>query len=149
MAETKTKPTAVTADAFIDAVENPVRRADAKAIAAMMERLTGEPARMWGPSIVGFGRYRYHYDSGREGTMCRIGFSPRKAELALYLLTGAAGEEARLARLGKHKIGKSCLYVRKLADVDMAVLEEIARGTLADMDERYPRDRSRRSASIM
>ncbi len=138
MPEIKTRPTEVTADAFIDAVENPVRRADAKVVLAMMERLTGETARMWGPSIIGFGSYHYRYDSGHEGTMCRIGFSPRKAELVLYVLTGAAGEAAQLARLGKHRTGKSCLYVKTLADVDVGVLEDIMRDTLAHMNERYP-----------
>jgi hypothetical protein len=139
MAENKTQPTEASVDAFIQAVENPVRREDAKAIRAMMERLTGEPARMWGPSIIGFGSYHYEYDSGHEGTSCRLGFSPRKAELVLYVLTGAAEQEAQLARLGKHKTGKSCLYVKKLADVDMGVLEELTRGALAFMDAKYPR----------
>lgn len=139
MAEIKTKPTAVTADAFIDAVDNPVRREDAKAVAALMGRVTGEAPQMWGPSIVGFGSYDYTYDSGHSGTMCRLGFSPRKAELVLYVLTGEAEQAAQLARLGKHKTGKSCLYIKKLADVDMAVLEEITRGALKHMDARYPR----------
>ena len=139
MTEIKTKPTGTTADAFIAAVADPVRRADAQALCAMMQRVTGEPATMWGPSIVGFGSYRYTYDSGHSGESCRLGFSPRKAELVLYVLTGAPGEEARLARLGKHRTGKSCLYVKKLADVDMAVLEEIVRAALAQMEERYPR----------
>ena len=139
MAAIKTKPTEITADAFIDAVENPLRREDAKVAAAMMARLTGEPARMWGPSIIGFGSYHYTYDSGHEGTMCRIGFSPRKAELVLYVLNGTAEQEGQLARLGKHKTGKACLYVKKLADVDMGVLEEVIRSTIADMDARYPR----------
>lgn len=138
MAEIKTKPTEVTADAFIDAVENPVRREDARAVRAMMERITGQPARMWGPSIIGFGSYHYKYDSGHEGTMCRLGFSPRKAELVLYVLTERPEQEAQLARLGKHKTGKSCLYIKKLADVDMEVLDELTRGALAHMDERYP-----------
>lgn len=137
MAETKTKPTQVTADAFIEAVENPVRREDAKVVRAMMERITGEPATMWGPSIVGFGSYDYTYDSGHSGTSCRLGFSPRKAELVLYVLTDRPELEAQLARLGKHKVGKSCLYVKKLADVDMDVLEEITRGALVHMDARY------------
>lgn len=140
MAETKTKPTEVTVDAFVDAVDNPVRRDDARTLRAMMERLTGEPARMWGPSIVGFGSYQYRYDSGHEGTSCRLGFSPRKAEQVLYVLTGEPEQQALLARLGKHRTGKSCLYVKTLADVDLAVLEEIARGALAHMDARHPRD---------
>ncbi|WP_447726867.1 DUF1801 domain-containing protein [Sphingomonas koreensis] len=138
MAEIKTKPTEVTAADFIAAVESPVRREEARAISGMMERITGEPPQMWGPSIVGFGSYHYKYDSGHEGTMCRLGFSPRKAQLVLYILTGAAGEDDRLARLGKHKTGKSCLYINKLADVDMAVLEDMVRDALAEMNARYP-----------
>ena len=125
MAETKTKPTEISVDAYIDAVENPVRREDAKAMRAMMERISGEPATMWGPSIIGFGQYSYTYDSGHSGTACRMGFSPRKAELVLYVLAGRPGLETELARLGKHKAGKGCLYIKKLADVDQATLEAL------------------------
>jgi len=139
MAELKTKPTAIGADAFIEAVPDPVRRADAAAVAALMARVSGAPAAMWGPSIVGFGSYRYRYDSGHEGEMCRLGFSPRKSELVLYVLNGSPDQEAQLARLGKHRTGKSCLYIKKLADVDMAVLEELVRDQLVSMDARYPR----------
>lgn len=136
--ETKTKPTAVSVDDFIDAVENPVRRADGKTVRDMMARITGEQPRMWGPSIIGFGSYHYKYDSGHEGTACRLGFSPRKAELVLYLLTGSESEAGLLARLGKHRTGKSCLYIKKLSDVDMDVLEELTRASLGHMNERYP-----------
>jgi hypothetical protein len=139
MAETKTKPIEISVDAFIEAVPDPVRREDAKAIRAMMERVTGETPRMWGPSIIGFGSYNYRYESGHEGTSCRLGFSPRKPQQVLYVLTDAPEQHEQLARLGKHKVGKSCLYIKKLADVDMAVLEEITRGALAHMDEKYPR----------
>lgn len=138
MAEIKTRPTEVSVEAFIDAVENPVRRADARRVHAMLARITGAPARMWGPTIIGFGEYHYTYDSGHSGVMCRLGFSPRKAELVLYLLTGAPEQADQLARLGKHKRGKSCLYVRTLADVDEAVLEELATGALAWMNAKYP-----------
>ena len=140
MAEIKTKATEVSVDAFIEAVENPVRREDAKKVRAMFERLTGEPAKMWGPTIIGFGSYRYQYESGHSGVMCRMGFSPRKAELVLYVLTedGGERERAQLARLGKHRTGKCCLYVRKLADVDEGVLEELATDTFAYMNEKYP-----------
>jgi hypothetical protein len=138
MAETKTKPTPVSPAEFIDAVENDQRREDARTVCAMMERITGQPPVMWGPSIIGFGSYHYKYDSGHEGVSCRLGFSPRKSELVLYVLTGAAEQEAQLARLGKHKTGKSCLYIKKLADVDQGVLEELVRGSLAHMDARYP-----------
>ncbi len=126
MAEIKTKPTDVSVDAFLDAVERPGRRADGKVVREMMERVTGEPAVMWGPSIIGFGAYHYRYASGHEGDMCRIGFSPRSANLVLYL-GGFPEYEGMLAKLGKFKSSKCCLYLNKLADVDMAVLEDITR----------------------
>lgn len=138
MAETKTRPTPVSVDDFIAAVENPVRRADAQILRTMMERISGQPATMWGPSIIGFGSYHYRYDSGHEGDMCRIGFSPRKAELVLYLPDGFEDHAEQLAKLGKHRTGKSCLYVKKLADVDQTVLEAMIGGSLAYMDRSYP-----------
>ena len=138
MSALKTKPTQVTAAEFIAAVADPVRRADAEALCATMERLTGAPPVMWGPSIIGFGSYRYRYDSGHEGEMCRIGFSPRKAELVLYVLDAHADQGDALARLGKHRTGKGCLYIRKLADVDAAVLEALIRAKIDRMAEAYP-----------
>lgn len=117
MAETKTRPTDASVDAFLDAVAHPVRRADGKALRAMMERVSGERATMWGPSIVGFGSCHYRYASGREGDMPRVGFSPRSSSLVLYV-GGFPGYEALLARLGKHRRSTACLYVNKLADVD-------------------------------
>lgn len=138
MAELKTKATEVKVADFIAAVPDAVRRADAEIVCEMLQRLTGEEPRMWGPTIIGFGSYRYTYDSGHSGEMCRIGFSPRKAELVLYVLTGKPDQEPLLARLGKHKTGKSCLYVKKLADVDLAVLEELTRTAIAHMDATYP-----------
>ncbi|RYE03165.1 MAG: DUF1801 domain-containing protein [Sphingomonadales bacterium] len=126
MAEIKTKATRVSVDDFLDSVEHPIRREDGKAVRALMERVTGEPATMWGPSIIGFGSYHYKYASGHEGDMCRIGFSPRKAELVLYV-GGFAEYDSLLATLGKHKRSKACLYVKTLADVDAAVLETIIR----------------------
>ena len=131
MPEAKTKPTETSVDSFIEAVEHPVRRADAKVLRAMMERVSGEPAVMWGSSIVGFGRYHYRYDSGHEGDACRIGFSPRKAQLVLYV-GGFSGHEDRLRRLGKHKTGKGCLYIKTLSDVDLAALEEIVTTALQE-----------------
>ncbi len=139
MAETKTKPTQMRVADFIDAAPDAVRREDAKTLLALMTRISDEEPVMWGPSIIGFGSYHYRYESGHEGDACRLGFSPRKAELVLYVLNGSPEQEAQLARLGKHKTGKACLYIRKLADVDIAVLEEIVRGALASMDARYPR----------
>jgi hypothetical protein len=124
---------------FIEAAPDAVRRDDAKTLVALMARVTGEEPVMWGPSIIGFGSYHYRYESGHEGEACRMGFSPRKAELVLYVLNGSPEQAAQLARLGRHKTGKSCLYVKRLADVDMAVLEELLRDQLAWMDARYPR----------
>lgn len=124
MAEAKTKPTKASVNAFIAAVSNPTRRADARTVLKLMRRVSGVAPRMWGPSIVGFGLSHYRYESGREGDMPRIGFSPRKAQLVLYVLTGA-GDRDLLARLGKHKTGVSCLYINRLADVDMTVLEAL------------------------
>jgi len=138
MAETKTKPTPVSVADFLETVENPVRRADGNTICEMMARITGEKPQMWGPSIIGFGSYHYKYDSGHEGTSCRLGFSPRKAELVLYVLTESDSQTKLLARLGKHRTGKSCLYIKKLADVDQDVLEELASDALAYMDDKYP-----------
>lgn len=134
MAEIKTRPTDVSVDAFLDGVAHPVRRADGQALRAMMERVTGEPAVMWGPSIVGFGRYHYRYASGHEGDMCRVGFSPRSAKLVLYV-GGFPEYEALLATLGKHTRSKACLYLNKLADVDPTVLEEITRRTYAASED--------------
>lgn len=138
MAEIKTRATELSVDDFIESVPDPTRRADAKTVRAMFERLTGEPAKMWGPTIIGCGSYRYTYDSGHSGVMCRMGFSPRKAELVLYVLTGFAGQAELLARLGKHKTGKVCLYIKKLSDVDDTALEEIATRAFAHMNEKYP-----------
>lgn len=130
MAETKTKPTEVDVDDFLNGVAHPVRRADGEVLRAMMERVTGEPAVMWGPSIVGFGSYHYRYASGHEGDMCRVAFSPRSANLVLYV-GGFPEYEELLAKLGKHKRSKACLYIGKLADVDQAVLEDITRRSYA------------------
>ena len=138
MAELKTRATEIQVADFIAAVPDATRRADAGAVCTMMTRLTGEPPKMWGPSIIGFGRYAYRYDSGRTGEMCRIGFSPRKAELVLYVLDGNADQSEVLGRLGRHRTGKGCLYIKKLADVDADVLEEIVRAKIARMDAAYP-----------
>jgi Domain of unknown function (DU1801) len=136
--ENKTKATEISVNGYIATVADANQRADAEKIRAMMERLSGEPAKMWGPSIIGFGSYHYKYESGREGDMCRIGFSPRKGQTVLYLIDGFEGQPELMARLGKHKTGKSCLYVKKLADVDEAVLQELCARSLAYMAEKYP-----------
>lgn len=136
--ENKTQATKASVSAFIDAVADPDQKKDAKTIAALMQKHTGEKPTMWGPSIIGFGSYSYKYDSGREGQMCRIGFSPRKGQTVLYMMNGYEGEPELMAKLGKHKTGKSCLYVKKLADIDMTVLEQLVQRSLKYMNEKYP-----------
>ena len=138
MYELKTKATEVAVDEFLDNVADPQRREDGKRLRAMMERVSGEPAKMWGPSIVGFGRYHYRYDSGHEGEMARIGFSPRAKELVLYITPGTGLRQDLMDRLGKHKTGKSCLYIKRLADVDEAVLEALVVAAWDHMREAYP-----------
>lgn len=138
MAELKTKPTGDDVTTFLDAVADPQRREDCHALRALMERVTGTEARMWGPSIVGFGSYHYVYESGREGDWFLTGFSPRKGDLTLYIMAGFDRYEALMARLGKHKTGKSCLYVKRLSDLDMDVLEKLVTLSVKHMRTRYP-----------
>jgi hypothetical protein len=125
MAENKTKPSTISVSAFIDDIADEARRADAKALVKLVQKTTGEKPAMWGPSIVGFGSDHYKYESGREGDAPMIGFSPRKAAHVLYGAIGSSGAEALLAKLGKHTTGKGCLYIKKLADVDLKVLEAL------------------------
>lgn len=126
----KTKVTEVTVEAFLAGVESEVRRKDALVLCEMMERLSGEPPRMWGPSIVGFGVRQYRYESGREGETLKVGFSPRKPATVLYSL-GAVENAALVASLGKITTGKGCVYVKSLADVDLGVLEALIVKALA------------------
>ena len=137
--ENKTQVTSVDPKDFIAAVEHPTRKADAEALLDFFDRVVGLKAQMWGPSIIGYGRYHYKYDSGREGDMILTGFSPRKSNLVFYIMPGYRAEEMqeKLSRLGKHKLGKSCLYVNKLADIDMDVLEEIVLDGVAYMRDKY------------
>ena len=136
--EAKTRPTEVSVADFIAAVENPKRRADAETLCALFEEISGEPPKMWGPSIIGFGRYHYRYDSGHEGDAPRLGFSPRKAQTVAYAMSGFEGQEAMIARLGKVKTSVACLYVNRLDQIDLGVLREMAVASLAQMRERYP-----------
>lgn len=138
MAQNKTVATQVDVADFIASVEHPVRRADAETLDAMFRRVTGWAPRMWGPTIIGYGEYHYTYDSGREGDFLATGFSPRKANQSIYVMPGYQDYGDILSRLGKHKMGKSCLYVTKLADVDLSVLEELVRAGLADLGKLYP-----------
>ena len=138
----KTKATEVSAADFIAAVPDARRREEATVIDAMHRRVTGLEPTMWGPSIIGYGSYDYKYDSGREGTMARAGFSPRKAAMTVYLMGNYANRQseadALFARLGKHKTGASCLYINKLADVDAGVLEELVALSWRCIHEAYP-----------
>ncbi len=129
----KTVATGADAAAFLAAVPNPVRRADGLALCAMMARETGEEAVVWGPSIIGFGRYAYRLANGRVAEQFLTGFAPRKAALVIYVMSGFASYESLLAMLGRHGTGRSCLYVTRLADVDMAILQELVRRSVAHM----------------
>ena len=138
MAENKTTWSDQSVEAFIAAVPDEKRRADARALCVLIERTIGDTPRMWGPSIIGFGRYRYRYDSGREGEAGAPGFSPRARELVVYLPAHSERTAGLLERLGKHKAGKSCVYIKKLDDVDQAVLAELIADSYRAVKERYP-----------
>jgi hypothetical protein len=131
MAENKTKPTEVSVTAFIDALTESARRTDAKALVKLMQSAAGEKPKMWGPSTIGFGSYHYKYESGREGDMPVIAFSPRKAATVLYGVTGFDEAAGLLGKLGKHTTGKGCLYIKKLADVNGQVLKTLVGKALA------------------
>lgn len=141
-AEIKTKATEVSVADFIAAVPDEKRREEAAIIDAIHRRVTGDVPKMWGPSIIGYGSYDYTYDSGHSGTMCRAGFSPRKAALTLYLMGNYGNRQAKadalFAKLGKHKTSKACVYINKLADVDLDVLEKIVALSWDSMNEYYP-----------
>ena len=137
MAETKTKPTDVNVADFLAAAD-PGKRADALVLDALFRQVTGFMPRMWGPTMVGYGRYDYVYASGHGGSAMATGFSPRKAEHSIYVLADYAGQGALLARLGKHRADKACLYVKRLNDIDLNVLEEMIRLGLADLATRWP-----------
>lgn len=138
MAQNKTNRNDGDVRSYLESVENKRRRDDALALLEMMGEITGEPATMWGTSIVGYGSYHYRYESGREGDWFLTGFAPRKASMTLYIMPGFERYDDLLARLGKHKIGRSCLYINKLADVDMSVLKELVAESVAHMRQSYP-----------
>ena len=138
VAELKTKKNKASVSDFLNRVEDPQRRADCKRVAKMMREATGNRAAMWGDTIVGFGQYTYRYASGRTGEWPIAGFSPRKRDLTLYIMPGFSKYERLMEKLGEHKTGKSCLYIRRLADVDEAVLEELIQESVKHMREMYP-----------
>ena len=129
MAENKTKATTSSVDAYIEAISDESRRKDCRALAKLMARATKHKPVMWGTAIVGFGSYHYKYDSGREGDSCLVGFSSRKGDISIYLTASFPGRENLLAKLGKHKLAKACLYVRSLSDIDTKVLEQLVAGS--------------------
>jgi hypothetical protein len=131
MAENKTKPTRQSVSSFINSIDDKQKRGDSKAVMKMMEQVTTEKPKMWGSSIVGFGTYHYKYDSGREGDFMLTGFSPRKQALTLYIMPGFARYAALMKKLGKHKTGKSCLYIKSLEDIDQSVLRELVKQSVA------------------
>ena len=138
MSVNKTQPTKMAPKDFLNTVESERRRQDGLILLDLFGRVTGFNPVMWGPSIVGFGRYQYRYASGREGDFLATGFSPRKANLSIYIMPGYQDYGDILSRLGKHKLGKSCLYVNKLDDIDLDVLAELIRAGLRDLDAIWP-----------
>lgn len=128
----KTKPTDVSVDDFINSLADPVQQEDSKQLVVLMEEVSGEPAKMWGSSIIGFGTFHYKYASGREGDWMKIGFSPRKGKISLYLTYDASKYKKELESLGKHKTGKGCIYVGCLADINIAALRELIAKTYSD-----------------
>lgn len=142
MAEQKTKPGSGDAGAFLAQIEDPAKRADAQRLVEMMEEVSGEKPTLWG-TMVGFGRYHYRYESGHEGDSFLVGFAPRKAEFSIYLMGCYFPEveqerNALLARLGKHRMGKACLYVKRLSDIDLGVLRALAELSVKTLRETYP-----------
>ncbi|MBX9869495.1 MAG: DUF1801 domain-containing protein [Burkholderiaceae bacterium] len=138
MPEVKTKPSLVPVDTYLRQIEDPARRADCQSLIELMQKVTGALPVMWGSGIIGFGRYQYKYASGHSGESCLTGFASRKTDISLYTQVGFDGLEKELAMLGKHKIAKSCLYIKRLADIDLQVLERIVRATVNELQRRYP-----------
>ena len=141
MAETKTKPTGASVDAYLASRASPGQLEDCKAVMAMCKRVTKQQPRMWGPSIVGYGSYTYSYESGRSGEACLAGFAVRGRELVVYLIAEDPAQLGLLAKLGRHKMGKSCLHFTRLADLDAKVLEALIAGSVAEVRRRYPTTR--------
>lgn len=138
MVEAKTKPTGASIDAYLKSRASAEQLADCKAIMAMCKRVTKKPPKMWGPSIVGYGSYTYRYESGHSGTCCVVGFAIRGKDLVIYLVADSPSQSKLLAKLGKHKMGKACLYIKRLADLDTKVLEALIAGSVAEVKRRYP-----------
>ena len=138
MADLKTRPNDGSVTEFLNSIDDPAKRADCRKIAAIMRAATGARAKMWGTSIVGYGRYHYRYASGREGDWFECGYSPRAQNITLYIMPGYSPFKDLMKRLGKYKAGKSCLYIRRLSDVDVAVLEELITKSVLHLRKLYP-----------
>jgi hypothetical protein len=137
MAELKTKPTEASIDDYLASRASAEQQEDCKTLMGMLKRLTQEKPKLWGPSIVGYGVYKYTYASGRTGEMCRVGFAIRGREVVVYVSAAGAEQGALLRRLGKHRMGKSCLYIKRLAEIDLGILEKLIVGSLAQLKARY------------
>ncbi|WP_375283300.1 DUF1801 domain-containing protein [Marinicauda pacifica] len=137
MSGNKTEPTAQSVDTFLDAVEPERKREEARTLDALFRRVTGWQPQIWGPSLIGYGIYHYRYESGREGDFLATGFSPRKSAHSIYILPGYADFQPLLDRLGKHSHGKSCLYVKTLADIDLEILAELIEAGVRDLSGKY------------
>lgn len=137
-AEAKTKATQASVRDYLEAIEDESRRKDCEILAELMQKTTGFPPVMWGTGIVGFGRYHYRYASGHEGDSCLVGFSSRKGDISVYVMAGMEVQAQLLEKLGKHKAGKGCLYLKRTADVDLKVLAQIVRNAVKELQRRYP-----------
>ena len=135
MAELKTKPTGESVKDFLNKIPDPERRQDCFAVAKLMEEITGDKPKMWGPSIVGFGTYHYKYDSGREGDWLMTGFSPRKKDLTLYLMMGFEKHHELMKELGKHNTSKSCLYIKRLSDIHVPTLKKLIKASVKQLQD--------------
>jgi hypothetical protein len=138
MAENKTQATEASVEDYLAAIDGDERRQDCETLVALMQKVTKEPPVLWGYGIVGFGRYHYRYESGREGDSSLAGFANRKGDISVYLVGTAPDQEELLARLGRHKFGKCCLYIRKLADIDIKILEKLVAGSAKEIKRLYP-----------
>ena len=137
MAENKTKVTQASVQNYFATIKDEARRKDCEALAKLMTKATKQQPKMWGTSIVGFGSYHYKYESGREGDSCLAGFSSRKGDISVYLTADFPGRDELLAKLGKHRMAKACLYVRKLSDVDLNILGQLVAGSFAERKRRH------------
>lgn len=138
MAENKTKESNASVATYLAAIADDTRRRDCEALTQMMARVTKHAPKMWGASIVGFGKYHYRYESGREGNSCLTGFSSRARDITVYLMASSDAQKQLLAKLGKHKMGKACLYIHRMEDVEATILEQLVAASVSEIQRRYP-----------